>query len=351
VSSAEHVAGLFLRQAQACESLGSAMYASLLRRCADDIEAGGPVATVLHGHEDDPEDSVLPLRLLGAVHRLVLEGELPRLAEHYPSAGGDGDAAAAWPALRCALDEHAARLRPALDTAPQTNEVGRAAGLLGGLLHVADAFGLPVELHEIGSSAGLNLQFDRFCYTDDDDRVLWGRSGSRVRLVGAWQGTSPPVAAPLQVLARRGSDVAPLDPRSEHDCVTLLAYVWPDMTLRLERLRAALDMARRHPVPVDRLDAVGAAQRLGLVQGRAVVLWHSVMWQYLGADSQAAVTARLDHLGAAASAASPLAHLFLEPVRRTPDSEPEFLVVLHSWPGGRRVLGTARGHGPPVVWE
>jgi hypothetical protein len=118
------------------------------------------------------------------------------------------------------------------------------------------------------------------------------------------------------------------------------------MSTRIERLRAALAVARRDPARVDRLDAVEAAERLRVVQGRAVVLWHSVMWQYLATESQAAVTARLDELGAQASEQAPLAHLSLEPV----PGASGFQVVLQTWPGSRRTLGSASPHGPPVKW-
>jgi hypothetical protein len=37
---------------------------------------------VLSGHEDDPGASALALRLMGAVHRIVLRGDAPELARH-----------------------------------------------------------------------------------------------------------------------------------------------------------------------------------------------------------------------------------------------------------------------------
>jgi hypothetical protein len=351
VSPASRLAATFAVQAEACESLGSPLYASLLRRCVADIEAGGPVAAVLRGHENDPGPSGLALRLLGAVHRLVLDGEAAQLAAHYPSVGGDGDAEAAWPALRVVLTEQSARIRPLLEAAPQTNEVGRAAGLLGGLLQLAASFALPIELHEIGSSAGLNLNADAYCYRDADGAHLWGPAGSPVQLVDAWRGPLPPVTTPLEVVRRLGSDVAPLDPADHSHATALQSYVWPDMTPRLERLRAALSVAVQRPTPVDRLDAVAAVQRLEPVAGRVVVLWHSVMWQYIGADSQAAVGTRLDELGGRADEDAPLAHLFLEPTRRGPGAEHEFLLVLQTWPGTRRILASAPGHGLPISWE
>jgi hypothetical protein len=70
------------------------------------------------------------------------------------------------------------------------------------------------------------------------------------------------------------------------------------------------------------------------------------MWQYIDGDSRAAVSARLEDLGAKASEQAPLAHLSLEPAPGTP----ELLVVLRTWPGSRRILASARPHGPPVEW-
>ncbi len=89
-----------------------------------------------------------------------------------------------------------------------------------------------------------------------------------------------------------------------------------------------------------------------LASGAWTVLWHSIMWQYLPADEQARVTARVEELGAAADEGAPFAHLFLEPTRREAGGRHEFLVVLTTWPGGdRRVLGKAAPHGLPVTWE
>jgi hypothetical protein len=43
-----------------------------------------------------------PLLLLAAVHRMVLEGQLPAAARFYPSAGGQVDVDALWPHLLAA---------------------------------------------------------------------------------------------------------------------------------------------------------------------------------------------------------------------------------------------------------
>jgi hypothetical protein len=75
---------------------GSRFYEVLLDRMADDVVAGGVVWTVLEAHAEDPATEVPGIRLLGGVHRLVLQGRAPELAPYYPSVGGDGDADACW---------------------------------------------------------------------------------------------------------------------------------------------------------------------------------------------------------------------------------------------------------------
>jgi hypothetical protein len=204
---------------------------------------------------------------------------------------------------------------------------------------------------EIGSSGGLNLNADRFAYTDGD-LVLQGPEDSPVRLVDCWRGRPVAPWPDLSLAERLGSDVAPVDVSTTEGRLTLTSYVWPDQRQRLERLRSAFAVAQRHPVEVRRADALSFVRDIELREGSTTVLWHSVMWQYLSAPDQEAVTARIEALGAAASEQSPFAHLAAEPARRTPGGDHEFLVLLRLWPGGdRRVIGTTVGHGLPTTWE
>jgi hypothetical protein len=341
----------FRLQADACAHLGSPMYASLLRRLADDVEAGGVAAEVLAGHEDDPGPSALGLRLLGSVHRLVLERRAGDLATCYPSVGGTWDPDVGWRALRRLLAEQPDAVREWLDRPPQTNEVGRAGALMGGLLSVDAALRLPVRLLEIGSSGGLNLLADRFAYVDEAG-TRYGDPAAALVLDGAWRGRPLPAWPDLRVVERTGSDLLPIDATTTQGRLALTAYVWPDQQARLERLRGALDLAQRVGVEVRRQDAVSFVEALGLREGCLTVLWHSVMWQYLTITEQDTVSARVAALGAAATTEAPFAHLFLEPTRRKPEGEHEFLVVLETWPtGSRRILGASVGHGLPTTWE
>jgi len=265
--------------------------------------------------------------------------------------GGTGDPDAAWAALRTVLAEFVDELRASLGQPPQTNEVGRAAALVGGLLRVAATDPRPLRLVEIGTSAGLNLRADRFRIELADGRAV-GPAESPVVLTDAWHGRLPPLHRTLVVVERAGCDLAPVDPTTTEGRLLLTSYVWPDQLARLERLRGALELAREVPATVVAAGAADFLDGIELREGTTTVVWHSVMWQYLGPAERARVLARLDELGAQASDRAGFAHLALEPRRRSGSAAHEFLVVLTTWPGGvEQVLGRAQPHGLPTTWE
>lgn len=340
----------FRQQARGCRNLGSVMYDELLRRVADDLDAAGPAAVVLAGHEDDPGPSGLALRLVGSVHRLVLQRRAGALAAFYPTVGGTWDVESGWPVFRRLLAEEPEAVREWLDRPPQTNEVGRATALMTGLLDACRMRALPVRLFEVGSSAGLNLLFDRFRYVWPGGGL--GPADSPVVLDPAWS-DAPPEGAVPRVVERLGSDVMPIEVRSTEGRLALTAYVWPDQVGRFDRLRGALRLASETSYDVRRQGGAELVDEMTLEPGTTTVLWHSVMWQYVPREEQDRILARLERLGSSSGEDAPLVHLYAEPTRRTPDSEHEFLVCSHRWPGGgeRRVLGTMAPHGLPVTLD
>jgi hypothetical protein len=343
----ERLAERLSGQAAYCEA-SSPFYSQLLRRMADDARARGPTWDLLGPTLDDPPGFVPQLGLLAAVHRRVLLGEVPALAAHYPSVGGDGDAGAAWPGLHDVLATREPGLTVRLRHIPQTNEVGRAAPLIGGLLTVAAETGLPVRLLEIGSSAGLNLRLDHFWYEAGGSG--FGDPDAPVRFVDCWERGTPPFDAPLVVTDRRGCDRSPVDATTEEGRLSLLAYVWPDQTARFGLLRAALDVAARVPVTIDQADALAwlPGQLSSLTEGTTTVVFHSVVLQYLTPADQARLAALLRDRGRAATRDAPLAWLRLEPATLT-DGFVE--LRLARWPeGDERVLARASFHVGPVEW-
>ncbi len=333
------------KQAKWCHKLGSPLYATLLERAAADVEEGGPCWSVLEGHESDPRASALALRLMGAVHGLVLEGRAPVLARYYPSVGGDPRREGLWLAFRSTLEEHRETLRILIQRPVQTNEVGRCAALLGGFLLLTKWTGLPLRLLEIGASAGLNLLWDHYHY--EDGNATWGDPGSPVRIPVIFTGGRPPFEVRPCVVERRGCDIRPVDPRSAEGRLTLLSYVWADQQHRIELLRCALEAAKNVLCVVDAGDAAEWLPRNLQVdrRGVATVIFHSITWQYLSETGRARVRETLQEAGSRANVGGPLAWLFMEPGQNQAD------IRLTLWPGGaERFIATAGFHGSPVNW-
>lgn len=344
----------FLRkQGEACGLMGSPLYDVLLRNASDDLLAGGPTRQVLDAHLEDPGPSALALRMMGGVHALVLDGRVPELAGFYPSARPENrvrDAQECWPVFATVLERHRDEIREWLQRPPQTNEVGRAAALIGGLRHVCAEAQLPVRLVEVGASGGLNLRADHFRV--DGEAGQYGDPASPVQLGTAWLGVPPPDGR-IEIVERRGGDLDPIDVSTQSGCLLLTSYVWPDQVTRLERLRGAFEVAAVVPVTVDRESAEQTLARTELVDDTWTVLWHSVFQQYLPKDIRLQFNEHIQRLGETATGTARFAHLSLEPERRASYStEFEFLIKLQTWPGGeQRILGTAPGHGIPTTWE
>ena len=324
---------------------GAPTHSSLLAHAADDILAGGPAWEVLSGQENLPRGSALALRFMGAVHRLVLRGKAPELARFYRSVGGNEGPEGAWPSFREVLTAHTEELREEVTRPVQTNEVGRAAALVGGFLNVAERFRLPLRILELGTSAGLNLRWDHFHYEARGAR--WGPPDSPVRLCEFDAPPAPPFDVAATVAGRRGCDRNPLDATSEEDRITLLSFVWCDQAWRIRRLRAALEVAAQVPASVDRANAPDwlGQQLADDTPGVATVVFHSIFMQYLAEEDRERVLATLEDAGARAKDSTPLAWLRMEPAGDHTE------VNLKIWPGGDdRLIVRAGYHGANVEW-
>ena len=288
-----------------------------------------------------PRGAALPLRIAGGLHALVLMGRDAGLAAAYPPHSvADATLLAA---VLGALRRHDAFLSDWVDRPPQTNEVRRSAGLIAAAHWLDARFGLPLQLSELGASAGLNLWFDQFRL--DIDGQHWGPKRATVHLTPDWRGPMPLRANP-NVAERRGVDLNPLRAGVTADQLRLIAYLWPDQTDRIARTRAAMAMA---PAPLDKGDATHwLAGRLGSPwPGRLHLIYHTIAWQYFPPRSQSRGRAMIEVAGAAARPDAPLAWLTMEA-----DANPNgAALVLRLWPGDLTFsLGRAGFHGQWVEW-
>ena len=339
------VRAAFRSQADYCERLGSPFTARLCLALADLIDKATPLGarTLNWPGDPDPIADGLPLRLCGGLHAAVRSGAAPELARLYPpnSSLDEGELRSA---LAGALRDYSDALLPWLDNAPQTNEVGRSAVLMAGLLVAAQRFPLPIRLFELGASAGLNMNLDRYGY--DLGGLRTGAAESLLQLAPAWEG-GPPPDAEVRILGRAGVDLAPMDLPS--DAGRLLAYVWPDQAHRLRQLGAALEIATLHPPAVAAGDAGPWLEReleQRPEQGVLRLVMHSVAFNYFPGGTQDRIVRHLESAGAEAPTEAPLAWLRFE---KRPEDE-VFTLRLRTWPGDDELLASADPHGRSVRW-
>ncbi len=346
------LADRFRRHADSLErSRRSPLYVEIMRGAARDIDSKGTTTQLFNG-VPVPPGSVPALRLLAALHHLVLSGRAPQLATFYPSVGGDDPPEGVWPVALATLEDHADWVTDRLGRTVQTNDPGRACVLYAALLWLTDRYGLPIRLLELGASAGLNLHPDRFAYLVGG--VWLGDTTSTVRLIEPWERTPEidlaEAARNLRIVERGGCDLAPLDPAEPDDRLTLLSYIWPDESERLARTEAAIDLVAQHP---GRVQAEPAGQwvapRLQAASDTELtVIWHSLFRQYLVCEEWQALEASYD-AAAGGMGAPPVVWLSMEPGQdhirdveltlRGPGSAPE------------RRLARCGDHGPPLSWE
>jgi hypothetical protein len=184
-----------------------------------------------------------------------------------------------------------------------------------------------VHLRELGASAGLLLRADHL------------------------PGLPELEAGPMpHVVSRVGCDHSPVDPTTTHGRLLLSSYVWVDDVDRFARLGRALDVAARVPATLQREEIAAFAERLALVPGACLVVWHSAVWPYLDAGTRSRAEVALACLGAQVTPNTGLVDASWEwgdgPMRSA------FVLTMRRWTvDGPATAVLARGpsHGGPEV--
>lgn len=365
----------FRTQGNACEGLGSHLYARLMAIIADDVRVAGSSWDVISDYSGLRFGQMGPLRLVAAAHRLAVSGSAPGWAALLPSCGGvpprsDEQLRQTWLDL---VEAHSEALRAGMGREVQTNEVGRSAGL--GLALASSRFDA-CTLIELGCSGGLNLRLDR--YESHIGDVVLGESGSVLRLTpeiglpaGGPDGApslDPALQLP-QITARIGIDPHPIDASGDDGRWTLSSFVWPDQTERFERLAGALGIAAVCPVELvkvssgpagaptgdpgpeadesrsgaPQLSDTAEALRSALDTDGARAVQHSIVWQYIPTALRWKLTNVIEEAGRSSTSASPLAWIRYEPDEW---NRTRAAIWLRTWPGGSdRLVAHVDFHG------
>ena len=240
----------------------SPLYADLCAAIADtpDVLALLDAADIAHRR---------PVQPLAALHYQVLSNRTHPLRSQYPSTDGQPGPDLVPTALAACRDDADALRHLIAHRNVQTNEVGRSPLIMIGLSRLSP--GEPVDLVDIGTSAGLNLHADRYRTTcvglDGTALATWGDADPSLSCVIRSSGFQMP--QPATIHGRRGLDPDPIRSDDDDALRWLDACIWPDQSERRDRVRAAIATAQSEPPSIDTarlpdgIDATVSAARTG----------------------------------------------------------------------------------------
>jgi hypothetical protein len=215
----------------------------------------------------------------------------------------------------------------------------------------------PLDLVELGASAGLLLNMDRYAYRyrSGDNTVTVAPDALPSPMLELACGVRGDLELPRRlpdIGSRLGIDPLPIDVDDTIATRWLEACVWPEQWDRLERLRAALELARQHRVTVVQDEGSTRAPLELAAASHHPVLLTSWALTYLDATRRAELLQRLNDLARTRDVSMVLFEdpsLIPEfPVPRRPDDRSRTVVALLRWRSGRchvTRLGTAHPHG------
>jgi hypothetical protein len=285
--------------------------------------------------------------LLAAVQYLLLSGVQHPLVTHYPHlspAGTNplGDPGAQFLAF---CREHRETLSNLVATrGTQTNEVRRCAILVPALARIEP----PLALIEIGSSAGLNLCFDRYRY--DIGGVITGRDDSTLTLDAEVRSGSSLVPRPLPEVAWRvGVDLEPIDLDDPDAVRWARALIWPEQHDRAARFEAAAALVRPDPPRVVRGDGLAMLPDLVAESPRdaSLVVLHSFVLNQFTVEQREQLDASLRGL----STTRPIHRIAIEMLRTDMDFPEVVHTVYRDGEATTTLLGTAHHHGAWLAWN
>ena len=305
--------------------------------------------------------------VLAAVHDVLLAGDGSPLGEWYgsvvtkPRPVGDGEDDP-WPHFRDLALRHPGVAQRLATRSTQTNEVGRCATLLPAFAGIADDTDRPLGLLEVGASAGLNLLLDRYHYHYEPGGDVGGPSPVRLR-AKVWGDRPLPVPASMPAIASRvGLDLQPVDLTDPIAARWLVACQWPDQLDRIERVRAAIEVAAGDPPSVVAGDAIEAVPPLiqAMPEWAIPVLFSTWVMAFLPDDRQRAFISMLGKIGATRD----LSYVFSEtsfeapglPIPTAPGAsdDPHVTALVRvDWRKGRRAetrLADQHPHGAWITW-
>ena len=320
------------------------MYAELASGVSSD---DGLLAIAGHAMPGQPA----PNMLFAAVQYLLLSGVDHRLAAHYPIiAGPEHLPAPAFSRFRDFCLQHRESVVELVRTRrTQTNVVRRCTCLLPAFSLVCQETSLPLALIDMGASAGLNLNFDRYAYSyrrGGHDVLRWGPARAKIRLEAELRGAAdlPPLPAAISVASRDAIDLDPVYLDDPDQLLWLRALIWPEHVERHQQLIDAAAEIEHGNIRMHRGDAADILPSLieTVSLDHAPVVYSTIAFYQFSRKSRG----RIGETLAAASGARPVWQVAMEGLN------PRLSVTRYrGGTGETEILADVSAHGWWIDWR
>ena len=326
------------------KGLASPMYEKIAHGVSKD---GDLIDIALHTKAHQPA----PNMLFAAVQYLLLTGVEHALSAHYPIISGQAQPnESVFAEFRDFCLRHREAIVELIRTRrTQTNVVRRCTCLLPIFSMVSKEAGLPLALVDLGASAGLNLNFDRYYYTyelNQKEVVNWGKPDSRIYLEAEVKGGSsfPSLSPVIEVASRDGVDLDPVDLANADQLLWLRALIWPEHIERHQQLIDAADELAHSNIRLHAGDATEVLPTLisSVPDEHALVVYSTItLYQFTTENRK-----RLTHVLKDASEKRPVWQIALE------GSDPKLSITRYR-EGTRetKILADASPHGWWIEWR
>lgn len=244
----------------------------------------------------------IPNLLFGAVHFLLLQGTGHELKQFYESiVTSPKEPKDSFPYFKdfCVLNRDT--IMPLLKSKlVQTNEVRRCGYLYPSFSFIYEKVQKPLALIELGTSAGLQLLWDKYCYSYEAD-AIYGNPNAEVHIKADVKGngipflrsTSPPV------VSRTGIDLHINDLNDPEDYLWLKSLIWPSHHERRHLFETAANEVRQTHLNMIEGDGVMLLPDIvkEIPQHAAICVFHTHVANQLSKEDQFILLENIKRIG------------------------------------------------------
>jgi hypothetical protein len=283
--------GILVKQSKRARELAGLDHVrAAFQRCAESFPIwGAPLFGVLSARiAEDPDLLTLAAKgqkhgehfhLLAAVHYLLLRNPDDALGSFFPSiADQPNPSLDVFPTFNRFCQKRRTEIEYILtNRTVQQTWVERCNRIMPALSRVSDDAGEPLNLIEIGCSAGILLTFDKYAY-DLKDRGRVGRGDAAITLSLDLHGG--PLPRIPEIGKRIGIDLHPIDLTSEDARLWIAAQTFPESREQRLRVVTALNVVRQTKIQTFRGDALNELADILMLVPSPVCVYHSSCLMY-----------------------------------------------------------------------